>query len=173
MPWTDQDLVLYHGSDSDAADNIRRRGMELAECRALTDFGRGFYTTTNFRQARMWANVRTRRSGRGRAAVLEFSVPRSKIAALHSVAFVIPGSDYWDLVDDSRHNADMGHFCFADGSPSYYDVVFGPVAAEIRIAVKTDYDQISFHTGEALSVLQYGFVRCFEPPNRLFSPRDA
>ncbi|MDD9999961.1 MAG: DUF3990 domain-containing protein [Gammaproteobacteria bacterium] len=170
MPWTDQDLVLYHGSSSDAADNIQNRGIKLAECRALSDFGRGFYTTTNLRQAKLWADVRTRLRPRSGAAVLEFRVPRRTIAALQGMSFVIPGSDYWDLVDDSRHKPDMGHRHLADDLPTYYDVVFGPVAAEIRKAVKSHYDQISFHTGRAINVLEHCLADRLDSSNRLFRP---
>lgn len=49
------DLILYHGTDDKSAREIIAHGIDLSLCSPLTDFGRGFYTTTNLEQAKNWA----------------------------------------------------------------------------------------------------------------------
>lgn len=99
MPWTNGPLVLYHGCDHLSAASImtpvlpNQHGIHLAQSRALTDFGRGFYTTTSLQQARNWANSRCRRRLRTHspwlAIVLSFSVDRNQLAALQTLCFVL------------------------------------------------------------------------------------
>ena len=91
MPWTNGPLVLYHGCDHISADSImtpvlpNQHGIHLTQSRALTDFGRGFYTTTSLHQAKNWANSRCRRqihtASSWLATVLSFRVDRNRLAA--------------------------------------------------------------------------------------------
>jgi hypothetical protein len=53
-PWTNQDIVLYHGTvDLFATTTLARVRVKLGKLG--TDFGRGFYTTTIYTQAHTWA----------------------------------------------------------------------------------------------------------------------
>ena len=52
MAWANDDLVLYHGTDSAQVKSILG-GLRLSCCRKDTDFRRGFYTTTSEHQAAM------------------------------------------------------------------------------------------------------------------------
>jgi hypothetical protein len=91
MPrWSNGPLTAYHGTDSLALapygslvlhNPVAGFSISIARCRPNTDFGQGFYLTTNDHQARQWANARVRRmlSSRGgalRAVVLSFSIDR-------------------------------------------------------------------------------------------------
>lgn len=49
-----ESVVLWHGTTSVAREGVERR-IDLTKCAADTDFGRGFYTTTLERQAKLWA----------------------------------------------------------------------------------------------------------------------
>ena len=52
--WTNQPILLYHGTtDAHAASILRRVDPQAG--RRQTDFGTGFYTTTNLQQAWLWA----------------------------------------------------------------------------------------------------------------------
>ena len=42
-------MYLYHGSDVEVA------AINFDKCRAIADFGKGFYTTSNWDQAVKWA----------------------------------------------------------------------------------------------------------------------
>ena len=160
MPWTNGPLVLYHGCDHISADSImtpvlpNQHGIHLTQSRALTDFGRGFYTTTSLHQAKNWANSRCRRqihtASSWLATVLSFRVDRNRLAALQTLCFVTESSntDYWDLV----HHCRAGGFHLLMGHNNY-DVVFGPVSLWPQRLVIKDCDQISFHTPHGLLIL--------------------
>ena len=64
MAWTNQPLILFHGCAASALQPVNPGGIgtagaphniQLPLCRPLTDFGRGFYTTTYEHQAKQWA----------------------------------------------------------------------------------------------------------------------
>ena len=161
--WSNQALKVYHGCDDVSAKRIvRGRGgghrISLASGSPATDFGQGFYTTTNVHQAEQWAN-RQFYMGQGRgatsASVLEFTIDRDAMANLEHMAFVredvAPDSDYWQLVAHCRSRND--HARKGPLGKGYYDVVYGPVSLYPQSLVIADADQISFHTRDALKVL--------------------
>jgi hypothetical protein len=148
--WSNQDLVVYHGTvDTSVAAIVR--GISVRG-HANTDFGPGFYTTTLQRQAQMWAaQISATRSGTT-PAVIEITIQRLALAKLRSLAFVrgdFDADDYWSLIHHCRTGG-LNH-----GPLGYYDVVYGPVAAfwNQRMII-ADADQISFHTNSAEKVLQ-------------------
>ncbi len=161
--WSNQPLKVYHGCDDVSANGIvpaggSGHGISLASGSPATDFGQGFYTTTNVHQAEQWANRRFY-IGQGRgaksAAVVEFTIDRDVMAGLEHMAFVredfAPNSDYWQLVAHCRGG--NNHARAGQSGTGYYDVVYGPVSLYPQFLVIADADQISFHTGEALRVL--------------------
>ena len=156
--WTNQSLKVYHGCDDLSAKGIVAHGIRLASGSPTTDFGQGFYTTTNVHQAEQWANRRFhtgKAHGATSAAVVEFTIDRNDIAVLEHMAFVredfAPNSDYWQLVAHCRGGNDHARA----GTPlaGHYDVVYGPVSLYPQYLVIADADQISFHTENALTVL--------------------
>jgi hypothetical protein len=128
MAWANGPLVLYHGTDDRSAQNIMQNGVDLNYCKALSDFGRGFYLTTWLHQAKNWANVRCRRLRRSAptrppiATVLSYAIDRAEIARPEVLVFISEGSnpDYWDLVEHCRLGRSGGHLLRRG---SYYDVV--------------------------------------------------
>lgn len=150
--WADRDIALYHGTlDMHVASILQ--GVDLNKCRHLRDFGRGFYTTTNRQQAERWANDLAARILGAAPAVIEFTVERNKIAKLDMLVFVrgmVTAVDFWSFV----------HFCRSTASDHgraqtpWYDLVAGPVTGSLRKqTVIPDGDQISFHTPQAVVVL--------------------
>lgn len=70
----------------------------------LKDFGRGFYTTTNFDKARDWSHRQAQRMG-GTPAVIRFDVSRNDLAQLDGLYFVRGDAnavDYWSFVQYCR-----------------------------------------------------------------------
>ena len=57
-------MKLYHGTLLSNLSSIKG-GINLAKCKALTDFGRGFYLTTDFWQAYEWAMARKTKNDYG------------------------------------------------------------------------------------------------------------
>ena len=157
MPrWSNGPLTAYHGTDSGSVaaygpltlhTPLGGFAVSIARCRSNTDFGQGFYLTTNDHQARQWANTRVRRlrGPRGaplQAIVLSFAIDRDLLAGADILAFVVATTDYWDLVHDCRLGfAPHGR----PGAKKYYDIVYGPVSLWRQELVVHDCDQISVH----------------------------
>jgi hypothetical protein len=151
MSWANPSpLVLHHGTVDLYVEAILS-AISVTYGRQSTDFSNGFYTTTNYHQARAHArNMLHRLQPRGarRGVVLSYTIDRDAIASLRSLAFVRATDDFWHLVDWCR-----------GGQPShtaagYYDVVCGPVARKPRHrTIHAGYDKVSFHTHDSVSVL--------------------
>lgn len=153
-------MLVYHGS------NVEVRKPSLLKSRKNTDFGRGFYTTTQKEQAEHWTSIKIDRAKKGRRTVSVFEVddkllnnPELKIREFHG-----PDEAWLNFVVDSRK-----------GIEHDYDLVFGPVAndkvftvvnlyesgvldapaaiAELK-AYKT-YNQLSFHTPRVIQALRF------------------
>jgi hypothetical protein len=151
LPWTDQEIVLYHGTLDIHVPSILA-GIDLSVCKSLRDFGRGFYTTTNKPIAQDWAN-KLALTNPASPAVIEFRVPRNDLAGLDCLVFVRGDSDaidYWSFVQYCRTvpgNHNRAH-------SAWYDVVAGPIAGTWkRQTVIKASDQFSFHTAAAVAVL--------------------
>jgi hypothetical protein len=170
MTWANEALVVYHGTDDESANAIvglssgtyPAPSIDLSLCSRHTDFGAGFYTTTNIHQARNWANLRAKELGvidpARYAAVIELKVDREKIAEDGSalLAFVTEGasarSDYWEFIKYCRSGG-ADHLLTYNKIQGVYDLVFGPVSLWPQTLVIKDCDQISFHTDKALGVI--------------------
>ena len=158
-------MLVYHGS------NVEVRKPNILKSRKKTDFGRGFYTTTQKEQAEHWTSIKMDRAKTGRRVVSVFEVgdelltdPELKIREFHG-----PDEAWLNFVVDSRKGVEHD-----------YDLVFGPVAndkvftvvnlyesgvldapaaiAELK-AYKT-YNQLSFHTSRVIRALR--FVESYE-----------
>lgn len=62
-PWTNQRIVVYHGTLDVHGKEILRSGVNVGTGRVDRDFGRGFYTTPVRQQADDWAWRLARQSG--------------------------------------------------------------------------------------------------------------
>lgn len=155
-PWTNQDLVLYHGTTEGGARGIMTTGVLLAESTRRTDFGRGFYTCTSRPQAERWAQIKALAGAPAtRPAVVCFTVERDALAHLQSLVFVrsVPDAeDYWQFIAHCRSGNPHHGRRQAEG---HYDVVFGPVmkGTYLQREAYLGYDQISFHTARAIQIL--------------------
>lgn len=158
-------MILYHGS------NVEVRRPSLRKSREKTDFGRGFYTTTQKEQAEHWTSIKIDRAKWGRKVVSIFELDESRLSTpdLKIREFNGPDKAWLDFVVNSRK-----------GIEHDYDLVFGPVAndkvftvvnlyesgvldaagaiAELK-AYKT-YNQISFHSKRVTDALK--FIESYE-----------
>lgn len=158
-------MKLYHGS------NVEVRKPSLRFGRSNTDFGKGFYTTTNPEQAERWTEIKLDRAKTGKRIVSVYEIndailknPELKIREFHGV------DEAWlNFVVDSRK-----------GLKHDYDLVFGPVAndkvfttvnlyesgvldaqaAIAQLKAYKTYDQLSFHTKKVIGELR--FVASYE-----------
>ena len=159
--WSNQDLVVYHGTLYSHAQTIQRQGVNPALERARTDFGCGFYTTTSLRQAKSWAWLLAAQSGSA-AGVVTLTCPREKLATLETLAFVrgdYDAEDFWSFVFHCRQGKPYHGRAVGSG---WYDVVSGPVAAFwAQRSAMVDSDQFSFHTPQAAAALTVTNIQKF------------
>lgn len=153
-------MKLYHGST-----NCVKRPSVL-KGRKATDFGKGFYTTTSFEQAKKWAILKKNRDLSEKAIVSVYEVPDDILNRDFSVyRFVGPTKEWLEFVVSNRRGKGRAQ----------YDLIMGPVANDqlyvtIRLfeqgVVSADaaiemlkshklFDQLSFHSGKAASLLKF------------------
>lgn len=154
-------MKLYHGS------TVEVRKPSISRGRPNTDFGKGFYATTSYEQAERWARIRQTRDNTSKAivSVYEFDEkvlnnPNLKIRRFNGV------------------DADWLHFivsCRKQKITHDFDIVMGPVAndrlyftinmyengelteeaAILQLKAYKLFDQLSFHTVEALGLIKF------------------
>ena len=153
-------MLVFHGS------NVEVRKPSLRKSRKKTDFGRGFYTTTQKEQAEHWTSIKIDSAKTGRMIVSVFEVDDSLLTnpELNIREFHGPDEAWLNFVVDSRKGVEHN-----------YDLVFGPVAndkvftvvnlyesgvldapaaiSELK-AYKT-YNQLSFHTPRVINALRF------------------
>lgn len=160
-------MLLYHGSTMAVRKPIVSRG------RGKTDFGKGFYTTTNREQAEKWAQIKRDRMGdEPHAIVSVFELDDAVLnnPAYHTRHFDGATAEWLDFVVGNRRGEVHHNF----------DLIMGPVANDKLYATITLYengildanaaieqlnthqlfDQLSFHTTKACKLLT--FVETFE-----------
>lgn len=154
-------MKLYHGSV------VEVRKPSLRYGRKKTDFGRGFYTTTQKEQAGHWTSIKMERAkGATRKVVSVYETdealltnPDLKIREFHGA------DEAWlNFVVESRR-----------GVRHDYDLVFGPVAndkvftvvnlyesgvldapaAIAQLKAYKTYNQLSFHTKRVMDALRF------------------
>ena len=152
-------IRLYHGSTV----TVRKPSLRLG--RSNADFGKGFYTTSNYEQAVRWAHIKQEREEASRAvvSVYEFDETLMDREDLSIRRFNGADEPWLYFVTDCRksrkHDYDLVQ------GPVANDKVFttvnlfesGVLSAEAAIlqlkAYKT-YDQLSFHTGKVIGALR-------------------
>lgn len=161
-------MILYHGSIIEV-----KKPMLLPRQRLL-DFGKGFYTTTNQRQAERWAQIKNRRSKdfNLNPIVTVYNFPDRLLSGSSYIIkkFSEVDEEWLDFIFQNR----QGHINHG------YDIVMGPVANDalystltlyeagilkkdetiIRLKVNETFDQVSFHNTNVLEELKY--FDCYE-----------
>lgn len=153
-------MRLYHGSI------VTVRKPSLRPGRKNADFGKGFYTTSQFEQAERWAHIKKERLEANRAVVSVYEFDESLLDSQHfNIRHFIGADEPWlYFVTDCRKS--RGH---------EYDIVMGPVAndkvfttvnlfesgvlsaeaAILQLKAYKTYDQLSFHTEKVLTQLHF------------------
>jgi len=153
-------MKLYHGS------TVIVKCPNIQKGRKATDFGKGFYTTTNLEQAKKWAILKKNRENSQKAVVSVYDVPDDMLDREFSILRFEGATKEWlEFVVHNRKGK---------GSENY-DLTMGPVAndqlyATIRLyeqgvvtaaaaieMLKTHklFNQLSFHTVKVTSLLKF------------------
>ena len=113
-------MILYHGS------NVIVREPHLLKIQRDLDFGKGFYTTSDFQQASKWARRTANRLKQSQAYVSVYEVPEEKLLALRVLRFDKPGQQWLHFVAANRKGA---------APANEWDIICGPVANDQTMPV--------------------------------------
>jgi len=153
-------MRVFHGS------NVPIEKPDLSHSRDKLDFGRGFYTTTNIRQAIDFALKVTSVRGNGTATVSIYEIDLDAATHLDVLRFNSINGEWLDFIAAHRTGTYSG---------KTYDVVIGPVAddrvirtvnlyldgtlsrsaAIIELRVNVTYSQYVFVSAAALDELVF------------------
>lgn len=151
-------MRIYHGS-LDIVEN-----PEIRKPNRTLDYGEGFYTTTDYEQAKAWVMRHKKNHNLGYVNIYEVDI--DKIKKQNTLWFETPSEEWIDFVDSNRNKPGFTH---------NYDFVYGPVANDRVYAAFALYeggvlnkeelirelkvynlvDQLLFHTDKALRFLEY------------------
>lgn len=157
-------MKLYHGSTF----IVEKPNLEILNYR--TDFGKGFYTTTDIKQAEKWVKIKIKRATqieekknvKGYINIYEYTENEN----LNILDFENATEEWLKFIFKNRQSDELVH---------QYDIVKGPVANDNLYQVLSGYedgvytieetikrlktyllaDQISFHTANALETIRY------------------
>jgi len=133
-------MKLYHGSNQAV-----EKPQIIAAVRGL-DFGRGFYTTSNYEQAVRFTKNVVKRKKEGKCTVSVYNINEEDLFKNCSVMkFEKPNEEWLDFVSLNRRSAYNGKI---------YDVVIGPVANDTVYNVIDLYIDGTFSKDEAIKRLK-------------------
>ena len=153
-------MRLYHGSNVEVGEpRLLKKYRDL-------DFGRGFYVTSDIRQARTWAMRTARIRGIGRPTVTVYDFDESDLSNLAVLRFTEPDARWLRFVAANRKGESV---------EGMWDIVRGPVADDRTVGVLLMYldgylteqeairrllpeklsDQVAFKSPAALELLHY------------------
>ena len=153
-------MILYHGSNVSVEEPL------LLKVQRSLDFGKGFYTTSDFEQAKKWAQRATRIRAEGAPLVTCYEIQDSDIKNLNVLRFEKPDEKWLEFVAANRKNVLKENNC---------DLIIGPVANDQtfptiilyldgfldadscikRLLPQKLKDQYVFKTEKALSFLKF------------------
>lgn len=157
-------MILYHGS------NIEVKEPKIIESKRLLDFGKGFYLTSDFEQAKKWSIRTTKRREEGVPTISVFELTENELGKLQVLSFEQPDKEWLRYISGNRTDR-TAH--------DVYDIVIGPVANDQAIRTVNNYlkgyfteeiaiqlllpqklkDQYNFKTERALSILKFKEVK--------------
>ncbi len=157
-------MILYHGS------NVEVKEPKLLKNQRDLDFGKGFYTTSDFEQAAKWAQRTTSLRGEGVPCISCFEVNEADLNKLKLLRFEKADRAWLDFVSSNRSG---------DPLPNDWAIIIGPVANDQtfptillylrgilneedtikRLLTQKLKDQYTFKTAEAISLLHFTETR--------------
>jgi hypothetical protein len=147
------DVNLFHGTDAASAVSIMRNGVNPSHSSASLDFGRGFYTTRDLRQALDWTG---NQKFNGDRLVMAFKVPQSALDDLDSMTLFRGDRALDPFVRSMRSGGSHG-----------FEMVSGPYLSNVRPFMNSGAaaiwkgDQTAFFGSRAAGILDDGFRGIF------------
>lgn len=158
-------MLLYHGS------NVEVSNPQILESDRRLDFGKGFYLTSSYEQAKRWAELTVKRRETGKATVSVFDFDDISVSDLKILHFTQAQKEWLEYVTLNRKNQIIPN--------DNYDIVIGPVANDRTMPVISLYfaeiydieetikrlmpqklcDQYTFRTEKAIKKLKFVEVK--------------
>lgn len=155
-------MKIYHGS----IVAVRRPSLRFG--RYKTDFGKGFYTTTDFEQAARWAHIKKERANSVNAIVSVYEIADDLLENSNLMIMQYKGAtESWlNFVVENRRSEELLH---------NYDIVLGPVAndklyatismyengdldveaAIVQLKTHVLFNQVSLHSKRAIEEIKF------------------
>lgn len=132
-------MLLYHGS------NIEVTNPQIIESDRRLDFGKGFYLTSSYEQAKRWAELTVKRRDTGKEVVSVFEFDVSSASELKILHFTQAQKEWLEYVAMNRKNQIIPN--------DDYDIVIGPVANDRTMPVISLYFSGIYDTEETIKRL--------------------
>ena len=153
-------MRIYHGSIEKVVF------PEIRDSNRTLDYGKGFYTTTSYEQAKAWVKRRMSEKRTSQGYVCVYELDKVALHDLKTLIFEQPTEEWVDFVMKNRTQKGYVH---------EYDIVYAPVANDRVYAAFALYegglinkqaliaelkayklvDQYLFHTEKALQTLTF------------------
>ncbi|MBQ8972462.1 MAG: DUF3990 domain-containing protein [Clostridia bacterium] len=153
-------MILFHGS------NVAVKEPHLLKGQRNLDFGKGFYTTSDFEQAAAWARRKTMLRGSGTPIVTYYNVNENDLLQLKTLRFLKADRAWLDYITSYRKGFAL---------PDDYELIIGPVANDQTTQTLTLYldgyldaegalkrlltqrlkDQYTFRTAAGIALLRF------------------
>ena len=154
-------MKVYHGGLEEVKSPEIRRGANVG------DFGIGFYVTSSFEQACRFVKTKGIRLGKNKGVVSVYELDEKLFGAqFKGMSFESPTREWADFVSANRKRPSFSHdFDYVRG-PVANDQVYtsltlyegGIISFEMlieRLKTRRLFDQMLFHTAEALACLRF------------------
>lgn len=140
--------IAYHGTVSCNLESLKN-GINLDLCDGQTDFGKGFYVTNDFVQARIWAcrttetynrSVDVKRRNRvqdvpeyAKPMIIEYKLDVNKIWGLSKYCFREADDNWKNFIYNNRNNGSRPCLAGNNLNGKYHSVV-GPMADGVKMS---------------------------------------
>ena len=143
-------MILYHGT------NIDIDRIDLNKCAPFKDFGKGFYTTAIFDQAKAMALRKSRIFG-GTPCVISYEVSDDFMhsSGCRIKVFELPSQE-WAIFIINNRNRDFKDFSSPEcNSDNKYEIVYGPVANDTLTTLIRQYQRGYIDSMKLLQEMKY------------------
>ena len=131
-------MIVYHGS------SVSVRQPDILHSYRALDFGKGFYLTSDFEQAKKWSILTTERRKSGKALISVFEINDKDIDKLNLLKFESANKEWLEFVAKNRKNKII---------EENFDLIIGPVANDNTMPTITLYLRGDYDTDDAIKRL--------------------
>lgn len=172
--------IVYHGTISEFRESLLA-GIDISKGYLSTDFGQGFYTTSNYEQAKSLAsdkanifNKRYKQKKSVSPMIIKYSLDKSILKDYKGLIFDSPDDKWKEFIYNNRVGDDFlvsgyynknGRFhfvygCVADSKITdmtkeirKHIISYGDYVDKLKPLKSSTYNQLSFHSNDIVKAL--------------------